>query len=123
MRLTIRHLSTYLYDPPADRVAMRLKLYPSRFEGQSTVEWRVTVNGVVVKSVVFGVLASGFGLLKEPLTTETWTGAAGITIWSKFMLDFMLSRHAHPMQWGRKKPDAEKAEEGGGADEAGVKTD
>ena len=57
MRLTIRHLSTYLYDPPADRVAMRLKLYPSRFEGQSTVEWRVTVNGVVVNPL----LTSGFG--------------------------------------------------------------
>ena len=57
MRLTIRHLSTYLYDPPADRVAMRLKLYPSRFEGQSTVEWRVTVNGVVVNPL----LMSGFG--------------------------------------------------------------
>jgi len=64
--------------------------------------------------VVFGVLASGFGLLGEPLTTETWTGAAGITIWSKFMLDFLLSRHAHPMQFGRKKSADGEAGEGEG---------
>ena len=62
--------------------------------------------------VIFGVLGGGFGLLAETLTTETWTGAAGITIWSKFMLDFMLSRHAHPMQWGRRKADPDKAGEG-----------
>ncbi len=64
--------------------------------------------------VVFGVLAGGFGLLTEPLTTETWTGAAGITIWSKFMLDFVLSRHAHPMQFGRKKSAGGEAGEGKG---------
>lgn len=26
---------------------------------------------------------------------ENWTAIAGTTIWSKFMLDFALSRHAH----------------------------
>lgn len=57
MRLSVRHLSTYLYDPPADRVAMRLKLFPSQFDGQSVVEWRVTANGEPVESII----TSGFG--------------------------------------------------------------
>ncbi len=80
------------------------------------------LGAVCLMFVVFGVLAGGFGLLAEPLTTETWTGAAGITIWSKFMLDFMLSRHAHPMQWGRKKPEAE-ASEGADSGQPGAKSD
>jgi len=57
MRLSVRHLSTYLYDPPADRVAMRLKLYPSLFDGQDVAEWRVTANGDTVEPI----LTSGFG--------------------------------------------------------------
>lgn len=57
MRLTIRHLSTYLYDPPADRVAMRLKLYPSVFDGQTAADWRVSANGEAVEPL----LTSGFG--------------------------------------------------------------
>lgn len=57
MRLSVRHLSTYWYDPPADRVAMRLKLYPSEFDGQKIVEWRVTANG----DPVTPILTSGFG--------------------------------------------------------------
>jgi hypothetical protein len=29
------------------------------------------------------------------LPYDTWTAIAGTTIWSKFFLDFALSRHAH----------------------------
>lgn len=34
---------------------------------------------------------------------QTWSAIAGVTIWLKFIADFILSRHAHPMTWGKKK--------------------
>ncbi len=51
--------------------------------------------GVVVAYVIFGVLFVG-------MPFGTWTAVAGITIWTKFLADFILSRHAHPMRFGRK---------------------
>lgn len=57
MRLRVRHVSVYDYDPPAERVSMRLKLFPSRFVGQATIDWRVSVNGKEVPPL----LTSGFG--------------------------------------------------------------
>lgn len=36
------------------------------------------------------------GVITASLEYETWTAIAGSTIWLKFMLDFALSRHAHP---------------------------
>ncbi len=34
---------------------------------------------------------------------QTWSAVAGVTIWLKFIADFILSRHAHPVAWGKKK--------------------
>lgn len=34
---------------------------------------------------------------------DTWTAMAGSTIWIKLFLDFIISRQAHPMNFGRKK--------------------
>ncbi|MFY9326775.1 MAG: hypothetical protein WAO76_01935 [Georgfuchsia sp.] len=28
---------------------------------------------------------------------QTWSAVAGVTIWGKFIADFILSRHAHPI--------------------------
>ena len=47
------------------------------------------VCGGVTGFVILGVLAGSFEY-------DTWTAIAGSTIWIKFMLDFILSRHAHP---------------------------
>lgn len=49
MKLAIRHVTTYAYAPKVAAVAMRLKLFPSTFEGQRPLEWRVTLNGRPVK--------------------------------------------------------------------------
>jgi transglutaminase-like putative cysteine protease len=49
MKLAVRHLTTYAYDPKVSAVAMRLKLFPSVFEGQRPLDWRVTLNGRSVK--------------------------------------------------------------------------
>ncbi|MCB1909456.1 MAG: hypothetical protein KDH15_19005 [Rhodocyclaceae bacterium] len=53
------------------------------------------VCGIVLVCVIFGVMV-------VQLPYANWTAIAGITIWCKFFFDFILSRHAHPVQWGRK---------------------
>lgn len=45
MRLTIRHVTTYDYDPPAERCALRLRLYPAPYEALRVLNWSVSVNG------------------------------------------------------------------------------
>lgn len=57
MRLSVRHISTYRYDSPVDRIAMRVKLFPSAFDGQKRLSWRVTANGEEVAPLFI----SGFG--------------------------------------------------------------
>src|SRR5579871_5180752 len=52
MHLRIRHLTTYRYDPPRERCALRLKLYPSLFDGQKTIAWKVCVNGATVPALL-----------------------------------------------------------------------
>jgi ABC-type Fe3+ transport system permease subunit len=51
--------------------------------------------GLVVVVVIVAVLFTG-------ISYETWTAIAGSTIWSKFMLGFALSRHAHGFGAGKK---------------------
>jgi transglutaminase-like putative cysteine protease len=48
MRLAVRHATTYVYEPPADRCALRLRLYPPSFDSQRVTGWTVTVNGHAV---------------------------------------------------------------------------
>jgi len=62
------------------------------------------VAGGVVLFVILGVFAGALGY-------ETWSAIAGSTIWCKFIADFIVSRHAHPTVWGRKR----KSEESVGA--------
>ena len=52
--------------------------------------------GVVVVFVIFGVLFVG-------MPFDNWTAVAGVTIWAKFLADFILRRHAHPIRFGKKR--------------------
>lgn len=45
MRLAIRHDTTYRFDPPMRGVIQSLRLWPSQFEGQTTLEWTVNIDG------------------------------------------------------------------------------
>jgi len=45
MRLTVRHATTYTYDPPAERCALRVRLFPPSFDSQRVKSWAVSVNG------------------------------------------------------------------------------
>jgi len=48
MRLTIRHATTYSYDPPAERCVLRLRLFPPGFDSQRVSDWKVSVNGQAI---------------------------------------------------------------------------
>lgn len=52
MRLTVRHATTYTYDPPVDRCALRLRLYPPSFDSQKVKDWKVSVNGKGIPSLL-----------------------------------------------------------------------
>jgi len=48
------------------------------------------IAGIIVVFVILGVVTARFNY-------ETWSAIAGSTIWMKFILDFILSRQAHPI--------------------------
>ena len=68
------------------------------------------VGGIVMLTVIITV-PSG------KLDFQSWTAVAGITLWCKFFLDFILSRHAHPMTFGRKRATEKAEDEKGAADQ------
>ena len=45
MLLSIRHVTTYSYEPAASRLALRLRLFPATISAQTPTDWSVTVNG------------------------------------------------------------------------------
>ncbi|MCB1928476.1 MAG: hypothetical protein KDH17_10630 [Rhodocyclaceae bacterium] len=73
--------------------------HPERFAPMAAVI--NLVAGIVIACVILGVAAA-------LLSYGQWTAIAGVTIWCKFFFDFILSRHAHPVQWGRKKKPADE---------------
>ena len=52
MRLTVDHVTRYSYDQPVRGVVQSHRLQPSRFDGQTTLDWHVTVTG--------GIAGGGF---------------------------------------------------------------
>ena len=44
MRLRISHRTTYRYDRPVRGVVQSLRLFPSVFDGQRAIDWRVSVS-------------------------------------------------------------------------------
>lgn len=45
MILTVNHVTTYRYDAPMRAAVQSLRLFPSRFDGQRSIRWDVTVEG------------------------------------------------------------------------------
>ncbi|MCF8199402.1 MAG: hypothetical protein K9J42_11595 [Sulfuritalea sp.] len=58
------------------------------------------IGGGIVVGVILGVVSG-------EMEYQTWSAIAGSTIWMKFIFDFILSRHAHPIVPAKKKPDTE----------------
>lgn len=57
MRIQITHRTRYTYEPAASQVALRLRLFPSSFDGQRLISWAVTVNEETVEPL----FTDGFG--------------------------------------------------------------
>lgn len=57
MRLEITHRTTYRYDAPASGLGVRLRLYPTRLEGQRVESWHVTIEDTPIAPL----LVNGFG--------------------------------------------------------------
>ena len=51
------------------------------------------INLIGAGIVLFVIL----GVVSARLDYETWSAIAGSTIWMKFIIDFILSRQAHPV--------------------------
>lgn len=54
MRLQIRHVTRYEYEPSVSRAGLRVKLFPSRFASQKAAKWSVSVNGAPVTPLFSG---------------------------------------------------------------------
>lgn len=67
MRLSVRHVTRYVYEPAAHKAALRLKLFPPRFDAQTPRTWSVTVNGAKVTAM----FVNGLG---DP--EANWTSSA-----------------------------------------------
>jgi transglutaminase-like putative cysteine protease len=71
MRLSIRHATTYTYNPPAHRCALRLRLHPASFDTQRVLSWQVRVNGQNVPALL--TTATGD---RESIWTSSSPGAS-----------------------------------------------
>lgn len=84
-------------------VALKKGEPPANAERYAPYEMVINmVGGIVMAGVLVAVL--GF----QALAREDWMAIAGITLWSKLFASFALSRHAHGIDFGKKKR-AEKA--------------
>jgi transglutaminase-like putative cysteine protease len=62
MRMSIRHLTRYRYEPEAVSAALRLRLWPPATAGQRPVEWAVSVNGQPVEPIMTDAHGDRVGL-------------------------------------------------------------
>lgn len=71
MKLSIRHVTRYAYDPEASQIGLRLKLFPASTNAQMVSDWSVTVNGDPVAPLHTDSAGDGVGLWLEHAPTET----------------------------------------------------
>lgn len=64
------------------------------------------IGGAIVVGVILGVVSG-------EMEYQTWSAIAGSTIWMKFIFDFILGRHAHPIVPGEKKSGSESGSKPG----------
>ena len=63
---------------------------------------------VAINLICAGILLTVIGsVVTGRWSYETWSAVAGLTIWSKLLADFILSRHAHPIFKTREKSQAD----------------
>ena len=79
MRIQITHRTRYTYEPAASQVALRLRLFPSSFDGQRQISWAVTINEDTVEPLFTDGFGDQIGLwhFREPCEAVEVT-AAGV---------------------------------------------
>lgn len=77
MLLSVRHHTLYRYQPAASRIGLRLRLYPSRFDGQGVRHWSVKVNGTESPPLLTDGFGDGVGLWHSHALCETVEIVAG----------------------------------------------
>ena len=88
-------------------VALKKGLPPVNAERYAPYEMVINlVGGVVMVGVLIAVL--GFQALKS----EDWIAIAGVTLWVKLLLSFVLGRQAHGLGPAKRKGKAAGADKG-----------
>lgn len=62
MLLTVRHLTRYTYEPEAQGIALRLKLFPAASAAQEPLDWTLTVAGKAVEPLLTDGAGDRIGL-------------------------------------------------------------
>ncbi|MEM7544309.1 MAG: transglutaminase family protein [Pseudomonadota bacterium] len=78
MLLSVRHRTHYTYDPIAQRVALRLKLFPADCSSQTVRSWTVTVNGEAPDSHIVNGYGDGEAIWMGERTEEVEVIAEGL---------------------------------------------
>jgi len=83
-------------------VGLKRGLPPPNAERYAPYEMLLCVFGA---AVLLGVLVAVLGF--QALARDDWMAIAGITLWTKILASFALSRHAHGFDFGRRKEPAD----------------
>ena len=70
MKLTIRHVTRYAYEPETGQVGLRLKLFPANSDAQTVHSWKVTVNDAPVTPLHTDGAGDGIALWLAYVPTE-----------------------------------------------------
>ncbi|MBC7145228.1 MAG: transglutaminase family protein [Thioclava marina] len=103
MILTVNHVTTYDYDAPMGAAVQSLRLFPSRFDGQRTIDWSVSVEG----GVKGGAFRDGAGDRVEGWSIRPPVEAVTVTVTGQvetFDTSGVLRGHrelVHPMAYLR----------------------
>lgn len=81
MRLVVRHQTVLSYAPPAQSVAMKLRLFPPVFATQRVIEWRVAVEGVPIHP------SSRNGYGESVAQWMDWTTRDSVTVVAEGIVD------------------------------------
>jgi hypothetical protein len=102
----LRRAKRILIDKNYSEVALKRGLPPQNPAKFALIAGLINLlAGGTAALVVIGLpLYIATGIKLGPFANyENWSAIGGVTIWSKLMADFILSRYAHPFQFGKKK--------------------
>ena len=67
-------------------------------------------TGIVNLAAGMTALVTIFGVILALMPYKTWSAITGVTLWFKVFADYIVSRQAHPFEFGRKKAKEKKTE-------------